>query len=216
MNRVLLVDDEAQVLNGVKRSFRDKRGEWEMLFAGSGEQALAVLDDVPVDVMVTDIRMPGMQGDRLIQLVHDSHSETATIALSGQCSESQALEIASQGVRYLRKPCDPATLFAAITQAAVRHVAVASAAAPDGNDDDLRRMILLLAEGMVRSGLIDANDMPPSFRGLMCEAMAAACVGEAVAPDDVGGGPQQNGGPDDGFDDLRRRLGFAAGGPMLI
>ena len=62
MKTILFVDDVANVLEGLKRMFFPMRKEWKMLFAEGGEEALALLAQHPVDVVVTDMRMPGMSG----------------------------------------------------------------------------------------------------------------------------------------------------------
>ena len=63
MNRKLLfVDDDPAILQGLRRMLRVMRDEWEMSFAESGQQALRMMKKVPVDMVVTDMRMPGMDG----------------------------------------------------------------------------------------------------------------------------------------------------------
>jgi CheY-like chemotaxis protein len=60
MKRILFVDDEISILDGLKRMLRPMRTEWEMSFAPGGESALELLASSPIDVIVTDMRMPGM------------------------------------------------------------------------------------------------------------------------------------------------------------
>ena len=60
--RILFVDDETNILDGLRRMLRPLRQEWEMRFASSGEEALRLLEQEPCDVLVTDMRMPGMSG----------------------------------------------------------------------------------------------------------------------------------------------------------
>ena len=83
--KVLFVDDEAHLLEGLKRLLRPQRKEWDMFFALGAEEALALLERTPVDVVVTDMRMPGMDGATLLQRVHDSHPSVMRIVLSGHC-----------------------------------------------------------------------------------------------------------------------------------
>jgi YesN/AraC family two-component response regulator len=56
--RILFVDDEPMVLTGLKRSLRPMRSEWEMVFAGGGDEALMVMEQQTFDIIVTDMRMP--------------------------------------------------------------------------------------------------------------------------------------------------------------
>ena len=60
--RVLFVDDEPHLLSGIRRSLRALAQEWEMTFVDSGAQAMAVMDAQPFDAVVTDMRMPGVDG----------------------------------------------------------------------------------------------------------------------------------------------------------
>src|SRR4051812_33594995 len=80
---VLFVDDERKVLHGLERMLRPLRREWTMHFACSGREALDLLERERVDILVTDMRMPQMNGAELMQQVVDSHPGVIRIALSG-------------------------------------------------------------------------------------------------------------------------------------
>jgi YesN/AraC family two-component response regulator len=62
VNRILFVDDEPYVLEGLKRMLYSLRHEWDMTFVSSGAAALKCLSELPFDVLVTDVRMPEMDG----------------------------------------------------------------------------------------------------------------------------------------------------------
>ena len=66
MRRVLFVDDEDNVLQGLRRMLRDMRRDWVMEFAASGEEGLRALEASHFDVVVSDMRMPGMDGAALL------------------------------------------------------------------------------------------------------------------------------------------------------
>ena len=85
-----------------------------MLFANSALDALLIMSDRKVDVVVTDIRMPEMGGEELIQQIHQAYPKTIAIALSGQCSTSESVKIRKAGVKFLSKPCPPEKLAAYI------------------------------------------------------------------------------------------------------
>jgi DNA-binding NtrC family response regulator len=106
--RILFVDDEQRVLDGLRRMLRAMRNEWEMEFATSGSSALQALDTQSFDVLVTDMRMPEMDGLTLLIQVSSKHPHVLRVALSGQ-SEMEA-KVCSSGLvhSYLAKPC-PAT-----------------------------------------------------------------------------------------------------------
>jgi CheY-like chemotaxis protein len=114
--RVLFVDDEQRILDGLRRSLRGKRGEWEMTFVTSGDEALAILAASPHDVVVSDMRMPGMDGAELLTLVSKRHPEVARVVLSGHTEPEAAIKVAVAGHRFLNKPSDPGSVVAVIEQ----------------------------------------------------------------------------------------------------
>jgi HD-like signal output (HDOD) protein len=104
--RILFVDDEPKILDGLRRMLRSRRKEWDMDFAPSGADALETLADDPRDVIVTDIRMPGMTGVELLEKVREQYPQTIRIALSGQASRETVLKAVGPTHQYLPKPCD--------------------------------------------------------------------------------------------------------------
>ncbi|MGA2228990.1 MAG: response regulator, partial [Syntrophobacteraceae bacterium] len=80
---ILFVDDEPVLLDGLKRMLHGMRDRWEMIFAASAEAALEILKSKPADVVVTDVRMPGMDGVQLLSLVRDLYPQIVRIILSG-------------------------------------------------------------------------------------------------------------------------------------
>jgi HD-like signal output (HDOD) protein/ActR/RegA family two-component response regulator len=102
--RVLFVDDEHAVLDGLRDGLRDHRAAWQLTFADSGEAALAAFDDGHIDVLVTDLRMPGMNGADLLARVQELSPPTVRVVLSGY-ADTQAVASASTGAhRFLAKP----------------------------------------------------------------------------------------------------------------
>jgi putative nucleotidyltransferase with HDIG domain len=115
--RVLFVDDEPNVLDGLRRMLRPFRTEWDMRFASSGPAALAAMADHPADVLVTDMRMPGMDGDALLAEIRRLHPLTVRIVLTGQCTREAMLRLARLAHRVFTKPCDPDELKEAVLRA---------------------------------------------------------------------------------------------------
>ncbi|HKI36306.1 MAG TPA: response regulator [Gemmataceae bacterium] len=110
LRKVLFVDDEPKVLEGLRRMLRPLRGEWELAFAGGGAQALELLDRALFDVVVTDLRMPGMDGAQLLAQVRGRHPRVVRIVLTGQSSREAVLRAGNVAHRQLSKPCDPELL----------------------------------------------------------------------------------------------------------
>jgi HD-like signal output (HDOD) protein len=110
VKRVLFVDDEPHLLDGLRGRFWRNRDEWEMEFASSGEAALETLDRSDCDVIVTDIRMPRMDGAQLLRLVQQRHPRVIRIALSGYTEMEAALRALPVAHQFLSKPCDGAVI----------------------------------------------------------------------------------------------------------
>ena len=117
MKRILFVDDEPNVLDGLRRMLRPMRKEWEMAFAPGGEEALDALAEKHFDVVVSDMRMPGMDGAQLLTEVKQRHPEIVRIVLSGHSEKETVLRSVGPAHQYLAKPCDPEQLRKIITQA---------------------------------------------------------------------------------------------------
>jgi len=115
MLSILFVDDEPNILQGIKRSLHHMRSEWALSFAASGAEALALLQGEPVDIIVSDLRMPSMNGFDLLTEVSQRHPGIKRVILSG--TSVHDLEAQSTVAhRTLSKPCDPALLKTAIVE----------------------------------------------------------------------------------------------------
>ncbi len=111
---ILFVDDERRILDGLRRQLHGRRDRWDMRFAESGTAALALLADRPADVVVSDMRMPGMKGSELLHHVMDRWPQTARIILSGQTDQADLICDLAPIHQYIQKPCPPDALVAAI------------------------------------------------------------------------------------------------------
>ncbi|WP_028584306.1 HD domain-containing phosphohydrolase [Desulfogranum mediterraneum] len=119
--RILFVDDDPNILQSIKRQFR-KRFSLEV--AEGGEQALELLKRTePFAVIVTDMRMPGMNGVELLGKVKDLYPEMVRLMLTGNADQETAMEAVNTGhvFRFLTKPCPPATFITAIALAQRQH-----------------------------------------------------------------------------------------------
>lgn len=105
-SRILFVDDEPKILQGLHRMLRDMRGTWEMVFADSGAKALEAMEKAHFDVVVSDMRMPGMDGAQLLTEVRKRHPHVIRIILSGYAKEESVLRTVGPAHQYLAKPCD--------------------------------------------------------------------------------------------------------------
>ncbi len=114
--RVLMVDDEAKFRETTSKIL-DKRG-FETTMAGTGEEAIEILKKNPQDVIVLDIRMPGMDGHDALEKIRKINPDTQVIMLTGHgghVSAKASLELGA--FDYLNKPCDLDLLTSKINDA---------------------------------------------------------------------------------------------------
>jgi CheY-like chemotaxis protein len=101
----LFVDDEPSMLRVLKMGMRSMAADWDMEFAASGEEALALIGQKKFDVVVTDMRMPGINGAQLLNHVLRHHPETIRIILSGYSDLSEVVNCVGLTHQFLEKPC---------------------------------------------------------------------------------------------------------------
>jgi putative nucleotidyltransferase with HDIG domain len=114
--RIVFVDDELNILQAMGRSFHCMRHEWDMEFLSSGAAALESLAKAPADVIVSDMRMPGMDGWQLLAEVKKRYPQTVRLVLSGHADPSSVMRAVGTAQLYLAKPCESGSLKAAIVQ----------------------------------------------------------------------------------------------------
>ena len=114
MKHVLFVDDDPNVLAGLRRLLRTFRDDWKMEFVDKADDALALMDKAPVDVVVTDMRMPGKDGAQLLTEIRARYPNVVRICLSGYSSQDTGMRAIGLAHQYLSKPCEPEVLKATV------------------------------------------------------------------------------------------------------
>lgn len=117
---ILLVDDEVAILDGLRRQLRRK---FTVHTATGGAEALRLLESASVTVVVSDMRMPGMDGATFLSLIRRQHPEIVRILLTGQADDRATIAAVSEGriFRFLTKPCPPEVLIAELDSAIALH-----------------------------------------------------------------------------------------------
>jgi HD-like signal output (HDOD) protein len=116
--RILFVDDEENVLHGLKLMLHAMRGYWDMQFAQSGADAIALLDpDNPFEIIVCDMHMQGMDGEELLKRMMEVSPQTVRFILSGNLDTNTLIKASSVAHQVLAKPCDPHHLRSVLTRA---------------------------------------------------------------------------------------------------
>jgi HD-like signal output (HDOD) protein len=122
--RILFVDDEPLVLQGLQRMLRDMRNEWEMEFVDSGSKALERMAQAGFDVVISDMRMPGMNGAQLLNEVMLRYPSTVRLILSGHADQDLIMKCVGSTHQFLSKPCEPDALKATISRASALDAAL--------------------------------------------------------------------------------------------
>lgn len=118
MKRILFVDDEENVLQGLKVMLHSLRGAWTMMFAQSGQEALDIMEkEEPFDVVVSDMHMPGMHGAEFLKKVMEVSPQTVRFVLSGNLDGETLVRSSCVAHQILAKPCDSNVLRSVIARA---------------------------------------------------------------------------------------------------
>lgn len=117
MKRILFVDDEPNILDGLKRMLRSQRRAWEMAFVGSGDEALEAMATAPFDVVVSDMKMPGMHGVTLLSQLQKHYPRTVRIILSGHADLEASMRSVDVAHQFLTKPCEAEVLKSVVERA---------------------------------------------------------------------------------------------------
>ena len=104
--RIMFVDDDQFLLDGLRDGLRSHRRNWRMRFLSSGEAALEALESEPADVVVSDLRMPGMDGASLLESIRHRCPPAVRIVLSGHAEIKMVARAAGAAHRLIAKPCD--------------------------------------------------------------------------------------------------------------
>jgi len=119
--KILIVDDENNVLEGYRRGLRR---EFAIETAGSGQQALKLMTESgPYAVVVSDMRMPEMDGIQLLTSVRAKSPDTIRVMLTGNADMATAIDAINQGsiFRFLNKPCSKEAMAKTLTEALLQY-----------------------------------------------------------------------------------------------
>lgn len=112
--KILFVDDDPQLLAGLRSVLRADRARWDISFAQGSDDALAQLAAARYDAVVSDMRMPGLDGAELLALVKQRVPAARRVILSGSADSDDALRASAIADAVLTKPCPVRELRAAI------------------------------------------------------------------------------------------------------
>src|SRR3990172_2000376 len=168
--RVLFVDDEPNVLQGLSRMLRSMRNDWEMDFASNGPEALSKLKQGDFHVVVSDMRMPIMDGADLLNKIREQYPDVVRIILSGHSDQKMIFKSIGSTHQYMSKPCDADKIKNTITHAlALREIL---------NNQKIQKLV---------SKLKSIPSVPSLYTEIMAELQAPdpklSRVGEIISKD---------------------------------
>ncbi len=167
---ILFVDDEPQVLQGLRRMLHSQSREWELHFTPGGKEALELMATTPMDVVVSDMRMPGMDGVQLLNEVKERFPKAARVALSGHMDERMIMGSTKVVHQYLSKPCSPETLISVLSRLLA-----------------LRRYLAEEAIACLSSSLEHIPSLPKLYVAIQEELQSPRCslkkIGEIISTD---------------------------------
>jgi HD-like signal output (HDOD) protein/ActR/RegA family two-component response regulator len=106
LKTIIFVDDDPDLLESMRARLYKHRHDWTMQFLGDGTHAIEAFEKGPIDLIVSDIRMPGMDGGQLFTVLKERYPATIRIVLSGYADAAQALRLTSLAHQYVAKPCN--------------------------------------------------------------------------------------------------------------
>lgn len=114
---IAFVDDEPNILRGLRRLLRSKRDVWDMVFLEGGEAAIEWLDENEPDAIITDMRMPNVDGAKVLEFAASHKKGRIRIVLSGEADRELTRRTVGRSHLFFSKPCDEVKLIRAIESA---------------------------------------------------------------------------------------------------
>jgi CheY-like chemotaxis protein len=111
LKTILFVDDDEGMLNAYGRMLR--KSPWNLIKSGSGENALKIIESTPIDLVVTDIKMPGIHGMELISKIRGRDKHVPIVVSSGYPGMKEDIDLKYHGIEaFLTKPIEESRLYA--------------------------------------------------------------------------------------------------------
>lgn len=168
--KILFVDDDPHILHGLRRMLYTMTKVWNIEFVNSAITALECFTREPIDIIVTDINMPIMGGQHLLEIVKNISPETVRVILSGQAEQGAVLAAAAYAHQFLAKPCDQQRLL--------KTLKMASAILDYVTDHEIKQIISVADKYPVLP-----SNLQQVMHELANEASSLGRIGEIVAND---------------------------------
>lgn len=110
--QILFVDSDENQLQSLRRSLREQRSNWELHFAPGADEALALMDERPIDIVVSETQLMGRSSAELLKAIQSRHPHTVRLLLSGEVFRTPSREILHYAHQFIAKPCAADVLIA--------------------------------------------------------------------------------------------------------
>ncbi|UTW60170.1 response regulator [Kordiimonas sp. SCSIO 12603] len=145
---ILFVDDERDVLRGLRRALRGKRKDWDMRFVESAQEAMIAMSETPANIIVSDMRMPDVDGAGLMESLAENWPFTCRFILSGQAADHAVIKAVGITHQFLAKPFDSQKLIKLLeeqiplfeTEQSSRPLAIEALPTPDSTAEKINRI----------------------------------------------------------------------------
>lgn len=178
--RIIFVDDEERVLRALSKALRHQKG-WEMSFVDGGVKALDLMASQQFDVIVSDMRMPGMSGEQLLSKVREQYPEVSRIVLSGQCDQETAFRLVGSDHLYLSKPC-PTDLLVETIKNAYLLQRIGSKEKKVLSNQELQTALCDMASMLLMRDMVKITDIPEILIPFLSEAIVSTFAPEIEYP----------------------------------
>ncbi len=179
---ILFVDDEPAILKGLRRTLR-RQTDWTQHYAPGGPEAIELLSSIHVDIVVSDMRMPTVDGIAVLRHAAKTNPDSIRIVLSGNADLVKAIHSIQLAHQYIAKPCQPAELIALLTDLTdmievLRRTSALAATLPPCPSTYVEVTDALdSGQGLVQVGKILQKD--PSVSALLLKVTNSAFLGMA-------------------------------------
>lgn len=167
---IMFLDDEIAVLDGLRRQLHPFKSIWDMRFVSSPVEALQSFEKDPVDVVITDLKMPHISGDTMANLFGSMPKPPAIIVLSGHSSYAELSDKITVPFEYLSKPCDPVLLVKTVSN--ILHNA------PSRISELYDEVLQVVVEKLRDHNLLKLEDLPIEYTTLLGIRKISEYLGE--------------------------------------
>jgi len=172
--KFLFIDDSPAVLDGLRRQLHAFHPIWDLTFCQNVVEAIEYINTYSFDAVITDINMPNIDGEVLVNLIHSLPNGPAVVILSGAACENDLRANLNGPFEFLEKPCDTQALVGAISNAVQRKY--------DKNAQVNEEVLAILVRKLKLYGMVEDSDLPESYNARLSLKTIATLLTDCFTP----------------------------------